>query len=192
MKKISLIISFQFCFILLVTASSWAFPFIHGPYKNVRNNDIIVSLAVGNPEELEAAIRSGVEKEIIYTIELLRVWNFWPDEFIVSKRVIRTVKYDNLREHYRIISMDGMSRSETIIKADSRSLKKSIFTVKAVNLVNIKELLPGMYYIRAIIETKSIEQFPLIGFIMHFIPESEITLAEESEPFLVEASFEKP
>ena len=191
MKKISLIVSLQFCFILLLTAASWAFPFIHGPYKIVKDNDIIISLAVGNPEELEAAIRSGVEKEIIYTIELLRVWNFWPDEFVVSKKVIRTVKYDNLREHYRITSMNGINRSDTVVKADS-SLKKAIFSVEAVNLVNVKELLPGMYYIRAIVETKSIEQYPIIGFVMHFIPESEMTLAKESEPFLVEASFEKP
>jgi hypothetical protein len=67
-------------------------------------------------------------------------------------------------------------------------MKDWIFTVNEVNLANIKELEPSSYYIRIIVESKSIEQLPLIGYLMNFIPEVEMTLAKESKPFTIEGT----
>ena len=149
------------------------------------DNNIIVSLSVQNVAEFEAAINSGIEKEIVFTVELLRVWNFWPDEFVVSKKIRKVIRYDNLREQYRASSYDGIVRTERKFR-DYNAVKNWIFSVDGINLAHIKELDPGRYYLRAIVESKSLRQLPLTGFLMHFIPEVEMSLARESRPFLVE------
>ena len=159
-------------------------PQITGPDMEIINNDIIVNLSIDNVTELETTIRSGIEKEIIFTIELLRVWRFWPDEFIVSKKITRVIKYDNLREIYRALSYDGISRIEKRFK-DFNTMKDWIFNVTAVNLANIRELESGGYYVRVMVESKSLEQLPVIGLLMHLIPEVEMSLAKESETFII-------
>jgi len=150
----------------------------------VLDNNIIVSLSINQVTELAKSITSGVGKEITFTIELLRAWRFWPDEFIVSKQVSRVIKYDNLRDQYRVISYDGVTRTVKYYN-DYHEVKDWIFNVSNVNLANVKELEPDSYYIRIVVESKSLEQLPLIGFLIHFIPEVEMTLAKESPPFKI-------
>lgn len=158
-------------------------PQIMGPDMKVIDNNIIINLRIDHVTELAPHITSGVEKEITFTIELLRDWRFWPDEFIVSKKISRVIKYDNLREQYRALSYDGVTRIERYFN-DYNSVENWIFTVNNVNLANIKELELSSYYIRIVVESKSLEQLPLIGFLMHFIPEVEMSLAKESPPFI--------
>lgn len=160
-------------------------PRITGPDMKIINNNIIVNFLIHNISEIETFIMSGVEKEVIFTVELLRVWKFWPDEFIVSKKLSRVIRYDNLREQYGVTYSDGVVRGEMNFK-DYAAMKDWIFSVNNVNLANIRELEPGSYYIRIVVESRSREQLPLIGFLMHFIPEVEMSLAKESPPFMIE------
>ncbi len=185
MQKRSLILFSTLCLILTASFATAATPSIIGPYMEIVDNNIIVNLSIANVTELETTIRSGIEKEIVFTVELLRVWRFWPDEFVVSKRIEKVIKYDNLREQYWAASYDGINRFEKHFK-DYDTMKNWIFNVHAINLANIRELEPGNYYIRIVVESKSIEQLPLIGFLMFFIPEVEMSLANESPPFIVE------
>ena len=71
---------------------------IIGPYAIINDNDIIVNTGIVNVKELEKSINSGVEKEVTFTIELFRIWRFWPDEFVSVKKIKKIIKYDNLRE----------------------------------------------------------------------------------------------
>jgi hypothetical protein len=162
-----------------------AAPSITGPDMEIVDNNIMVKLSITNVAELEKTIKTGLEKEIVFTVELLRVWRFWPDEFVVSKRIEKIIKYDNLREQYRASSYDGINRVEKHFK-DYDTMKDWIFNVNAINLANIRELEPSNYYIRIVVESKSLEQLPLIGFFMLFIPEVEMSLAKESHHFTVE------
>jgi hypothetical protein len=157
---------------------------ILGPDIKIKNNNIIVNISISNVKELEAIIKSGVEKEIVFTLELFRVWRFWPDEFVASKKIKRSIKYDNLREQYWTSSHEGTSSVKKYFK-DYNTMKDWIFTVKAIKLANIRELEPGSYYIRAIVESKSKEYSSIVGFLMHLIPEVEMSLAKESQRFTI-------
>lgn len=161
-----------------------ASPKIIGPGMEVVSNDIILSSGITNVKEIETLIKSGVSKEIVFTIELLRSMRFWPDKFVVSKKITRVIRYDNLREQYWISSSEGSDLVEKSYRVYD-SIKSWIFSVSNINLANMKELDPGQYYIRVIIETRSREHPPLIGFLMHLIPEVEMRLVKESEPFMV-------
>jgi hypothetical protein len=184
MKRYFIILLLMMCSILRTTSAIAATPGIIGPHMEIIDNNIIVNLSIDNVAELEKTIKSGIEKEIAYTVELLRVWKFWPDEFVVSKRIEKVIKYDNLRDQYRASSYDGVNR---IVKHfnNYKTTKDWIFNINAINLANIRELDPSSYYIRIVVESKSLEQLPLIGFLMHFIPEVEMSLAKESQPFII-------
>ncbi len=162
-----------------------AAPKIIGPDMEIIDNNIIVSISIDNFKDLETTIKSGIEKEIIFTTELLRSWRLWPDEFIVSKRFEKVIKYDNLRDQYMASSYDGITRINKRFK-DYGSLREWIFSVNTFNLANITGLEPSDYYIRVVVESKSIEQLPLLGFLAYFIPAVEMSLAKESSSFRIE------
>jgi hypothetical protein len=157
---------------------------ILGPEIRIQDNDILVSTGLSYLDELVGAIASGIEKEIVFTIELFRVWDFWPDEFVVSKKVHRTIKYDNLRGQYVTSFNDGEATVNKRFK-DFDKMKLWMFSVNNINLANVRELIPGDYYLRVVAESKSRELPPVIGLLMLFIPEVEMSLAKESATFAV-------
>lgn len=182
-KNIFVIILFA-CFVLLSLSPTALTTEILYPEIRIQDNNIIVNTGLSNLKEMEAAIKTGVEKEIVFTVELFRVWNLWPDEFVFSKKVRRIIKYDNLREQYLVSSDDVGSRTKKTFK-DFNSMKTWAFMVNEINLANIRELEPGNYYLRVIAESKSRELPSVIGLLMLFIPEAETSLARESQTFNV-------
>src|SRR4030066_1117870 len=138
----------------LILTSSLATAEILGPEIKIEGNDILVNTGLTNTAEIEAMINSGVEKEILFTIELFRLWSFWPDEFVASKKIQRIIKYDNLRGQYLISSYDGKLQIEKKFKDFDASMKNWVFTLNKINLANTKELEPGKYYIRIVVESK--------------------------------------
>ncbi|HDK16892.1 MAG TPA: DUF4390 domain-containing protein [Nitrospirae bacterium] len=112
------------------------------------------------------------------------MWKFWPDEFVVSKRIERVIKHDRLRGQYRTVSTYGNVQSERKFR-DFDTMKSWTFTFNDINVANIRELEPGSYYVRVVAESRSRELPPIIGMLMFFIPEVEMSLAKESYPFTV-------
>jgi hypothetical protein len=150
----------------------------------IQGNNIIVDTGLANTLEIKAMIHSGIEKEILFTIELFRVWNFWPDEFVVAKKIQKVIRYDNLREQYWTSSYDGAVFKEKSFR-DFKTLKEWAFAANDVYLANVRELEQGKYFIRVIVESRSRELPPVIGFLLLFIPEREMSLAKESKSFYV-------
>jgi hypothetical protein len=173
------------CFILLnLSIASAIKPHIFGPYIKIIDKNIIVDMSLANVSELETAINSGVGKEIIFTVELLRVWRFWPDEFVASKKIKKIIKYDNLRGQYQASSFDGFKRAEKQFK-HYYNIRNWIFTENEINLANTRELESDKYYIRIIVESKSLKHLPVIGMLMHLMPEADMTIVKESSDFYI-------
>jgi hypothetical protein len=175
---------FIICSILACSEVGAAQPAISALEVEITKNSIIVNSGIDNVKEFEEAVKSGIAKEIVFSIELLRSWRFWPDEFVVARKIIRVVKFDNLREQYYLYSNYGGVTAEQRFK-DYDLMKNKIFTIGEVNLANIRELEPGKYYVRVVVESKSIEEPLPVGLLMHFIPEVEMRLARESMAFIV-------
>ena len=177
------LVALIFCAYLILTASASNAEII-GPAIKIQNNNIMIGTGFSNIKEIEYAIKSGVEKEIVFTIELFREWDFWPDEFVQARKIKKAIKYDNLRGQYRTSSYDGASVKEKYFK-EFNDLKEWIFTVKDINLINVKELEHGEYFVRVVVESKSRKLPPVIGFFMLFIPETETSLAKKSPAFVI-------
>jgi len=182
-KKLAFIISL-ICLILISSSAMALPPKILEPEIKIEDNNIIVNTGLANTVDLQTVINSGIEKEILFTIELFRVWKLWPDEFVASKKIRRIIKYDSLRGLYLTSSYDGRALQTEKKFADFNALMKNwFFMVNKINLANIKELEPGNYYVSVVVESKSREVPPVIGFLMLFIPEVEMSLARESQVF---------
>lgn len=183
-RKHLLILLIAVSSLLTAVPADAAAPKIIGPDMRIVDNNIIVSISVDNFKDLEDTIKAGIKKEIVFTAELLRSWTLWPDEFIVSKKFEKVIEYDNLRDQYLASSYDGISRVQKKFK-DYEELSAWILGVNTFNLANVKGLEPSKYYIRVVVESKSLDQIPLLGLLTNFIPAVEMSLAKESEHFRV-------
>jgi hypothetical protein len=160
---------------------------IVGPYAIIQDNDIIVNTGVVNVKELEKSLQSGIEKEVVFTVELIRVWNLWPDEFVSGKKIKKVIRYDNLRDRYWASSPNSASGEERKFR-DFESMQSWLSSISPITIGNIKSLEEGRYYVRVVVESKSTEYPLMIGLFMHLIPETEMSLAKESEAFTVGAA----
>jgi len=183
MKKLFLILFIPLYSLFMPPAASGVTPYIIGPDVKIINNNIIVRTSIADIADLEQTVKSSIGKEIIFTAELMRVWDFWPDEFIVSKKIRKIVKYDNLRDQYRTSWRDGLVRTDNIL-TEFNTMKNWILSEDSISIANIKELEPGSYYIRIVVESKSREKIPLLGLLMYLVPEVEMSLVKESQPFV--------
>jgi len=176
------ILIFGLCLIFTPSHISAA---ISGTEVKIKDSHIIVSTGILSLKEIENAIKSGVEKELIFSIELFRIWPLWPDEFVSAKKIQKLIKYDNLRDQYRASSYDGAHLRERHFR-DFNTLKDWVFTVRDINLANIRKLEKGKYLVRVTVKSKSRELPPIIGFFMLFIPETEMSWTQKSQPFHIE------
>ena len=183
-RKYSFILLFAAYLFLSAIQAHAAAPRIIGPDMRIVDNNIIVSISIDNFKDLEKTIKAGIKKEIIFTAELIRAWNLWPDEFIVSKKFEKVIKYDNLRNRYLASSFDGITRVQKKFK-NYDEMRDWIFSVNTFNLANTNGLEPSNYYIRIVVESKSLDQIPLLGILTNFIPAVEMSLAKESASFMV-------
>jgi hypothetical protein len=158
---------------------------ISGPTVTTENDNILVSTGLSYLGKLESTIETGIEKKIVFTMELFREWNLWPDEFVMSKKIKRTIRYDNLRELYFVTSRDGTSFIQKRFN-DFHTMKAWAFKIEDIHIANLGELEPGSYYVKVLVESKSKKLPAVIGILMLFVPEVEMVMTKESKPFNVE------
>lgn len=183
-RKCSFILLFAVYLFMSACPADAATPRIIGLDMKIVDNNIIVSISIDNFKDIERSIRAGIKKEIVFTAELLRYWALWPDEFIVSKKFEKVIKYDNLRDQYLASSYDGITRVQEKFKGYDEMMSW-LSSLNTFNLANTKGLEPGNYYIRVVVESKSLDQTPLLGLLTNFIPVVEMSLAKESARFRI-------
>ncbi|MBI4687398.1 MAG: DUF4390 domain-containing protein [Nitrospirae bacterium] len=171
-------------FFLALTQSYAGANLISGMDIKIQGSYIIVNTDFSDSKAIEASIKSGVEKEFTFHIELFRVWKFWPDDLIVTKKIQNTMRYDNLRGLFTAASYDGTKRKEKTFK-NFNELKQWGLVLKDINLANTGGLEHGRYLVRITVESQSKKLPPLLGFFMLFIPEKEMSISKKSRYFVV-------
>ncbi len=76
-------------------------------------------------------------KEFRFYIDLFRVWKIWPDEFVLNRSFIRTLRSDPVKKEYLATSSDG----NTIIQKRFKSLESMMQWALRINdlkLANMK------------------------------------------------------
>ena len=154
---------------------------ITGPEVKVQDSQIRVTTSLSLNEKSLQELRNGVTKDLKFSIDLFRVWKMWPDEFVVGKFFIRTLKSDPVTMEYQGSSGDG----NTLVQKKFKSFESMIqwaLLINDVKLANVKDLEQGTYFVRVTVESKIRKLPPVIGYFMIFLPENEFKIEKDS-PF---------
>jgi len=155
---------------------------ISGPEVRFRENDIYVTASLSLDNKYLQELNKGITKEFRFHIDIFRVWEMWPDEFILSKSFIRTLMCDPVKKEYIATSNDGTTLVHKRFKS-FESMTTWALSINDLKLANLRELEPGVYFVRVTIESKIRKLPPVIGYFMIFSPETEFKLIKDSFKF---------
>ena len=185
MKKYILCIficSISLLSLLFLTYSPAQAAEVIGPEVKVQDGEIYVSTSLSLDENYLEELRNGVTKEFRFYIDLFRVWNMWPDEFILSRSFIRTLTSDPVKMEYTATSGNGNMVTKKRFKSFDSMLQWSL-GISNLKLANVRDLEPGVYFVRATIESRIRKLPPVIGYFIIFLPENEFRIKKDS-PFI--------
>lgn len=157
-----------------------------GPEAKLVNNDLFVSFSLNLQDKNLEAIRGGVDKELKFYIDLFRIWKIWPDEFVLGKTSVRTLKVDPIKKEYVATSNDGSLIIEKRFKS-VESMLEWVVVFRDLKLTNIKELEPGQYFVRVTVESKIRKLPPVIGYLFIFVSENEFRIMKDSAVFTIDS-----
>ena len=169
------------CYLLLsISLSSGAE--ITGTEVKLKDNEIYVTTALSLDENHIQELRNGIVKEFRFYVDIFRVWKIWPDEFVIGKLFIRTLKSDPVKMEYIATSGDGSTLIEKRFKSFESMVRWAV-SINDLKLVNTRELEPGVYFVRVTVESKIRKLPPVIGYFMIFLSENEFKIKKDSSPF---------
>jgi hypothetical protein len=152
---------------------------ITGPEVKLHDSDIYVTTSLSLDENHLRELSNGITKELKFYIDLFRVWKVWPDEFILGKYLVRTLKSDPVKMEYTATSSDGSTLIQKRFKSFGSMLKWAL-SIDNLKLANTHELEPGEYFVRITVESKIRKLPPVIGYFMIFLPENEFRVKKDS------------
>jgi hypothetical protein len=177
-------IAFTFAIALITSASASDSDIPIVTVKQV-NDEIYVTTYLKPSARFKDEINNGISKDIIFYIDLFKIWNIWPDEFIKGKKIIKTLKSDPIKREYVAVSIEEYVHKEKRFK-DPESMIEWAFNIREIKLANIKELETGHYFVKVTVESRLKKLPPVIGQMLFFVPEKEFKIYRESTHFHIE------
>ncbi len=157
---------------------------ITGPEVTLKNNEMFVTTSLILDNKYAQEIRDGIEKELVFYIDLFMVWDMWPDEFILGKSITRTIKCDPVKSEFVATSFDGNTIIEKRFKS-LESLTAWALSIEELKLTNIRELEPGIHFVKITVASKIRKLPPLIGPFIIFLSENEFKISKQSSHFWI-------
>jgi hypothetical protein len=157
---------------------------IQGPEVALQGNEIYVTTSLSLDEKYIQELRNGIEKEFRFYIDLFRVWSMWPDEFILGETITRNLKCDPVKGEFIATSFDGNTLIEKRFKS-FESMTKWALGIDNLKLTNIRELEPGIHFVRITVESKIRNFPPVIGQLFIFLSENEFVVKKDSSYFRI-------
>ncbi len=113
---------------------------ISGPDVRLINNDIYVSFSLKLDSKHIQEIKDGIEKELKIYVDLFRVWNSWPDEFVLGKFYSRSLRSDPIKKEHVAVSNDG-----NVIGAGTSSFLSPTFRMLSPLFYHCSAIIPGKH-----------------------------------------------
>jgi hypothetical protein len=155
---------------------------VKGLEVRVHDQNIYVATGLELEENHLSDIAKGVSKEIIFYVDLFRVWRMWPDEFVLGRTLTRTLRCDSVKKEYIATSLEGNKLTEKRFRNCER-LIRWVLTVNEVRLTNTTELEPADYFVKVSVESRLRKLPPFINLLFFFVKEKEFSLKRNSEFF---------
>ena len=117
-------------------------------------------------EEMKAAVSKGLPINLTLIIFLYEIRDYWFDLKIISKTAMHNIKYDVLKQEYRI-ERSWEKRSPLIIK-DFKKAQSLFLEIKEFDVIAHQKLEKGKHYqLRVKLELNG-KKFPFAGFPWEF------------------------
>jgi hypothetical protein len=179
-----LIFNFSLLILLLCSSAPSMGAEITGPVVDMRKHEIYVTTALSLDDNILQELRNGITKEFRFYIDLFRVWRLWPDEFILDKFFVRTIRCDPVKMEYIAKSNDGATLTKKRFKSFESMLSWAL-SVNNLKLAGTRDLEPGAYYVKVTVESRIRKLPPVIGYFMIFLPENEFKISKKSSTIYV-------
>lgn len=155
---------------------------ITGPEIRLINNEVMVTTGLQLDDKIFNELKNGISKEITFYIDLFKVWNVWPDEFISGRKFVRTLKSDPIKKEHIATSFDGVTLTERRFKSIDSMIAWTL-NIRDLKLTIAKDREPSDYIIKVTAEAKLIELPSVIGHLLFFVPEKDFKLSKNSPTF---------
>ncbi|KAF0182345.1 MAG: hypothetical protein FD164_1184 [Nitrospirae bacterium] len=147
-----------------------------------QGQDLFVSTQVVPDDSFIEELRQGLSKELRLSFEIMNIRSFFPDEYILGKKLRIALKSDPIKREFSARVSDGMSVQEKRFK-DIESMHAWALRIQDLKVTNVKELAPGDYYLKVTAESRIRKLPPLIKYLLFFIPETEFAVWRYSRAF---------
>lgn len=156
----------------------------------ITQSDILVSAQFNLSAKHIQDIKDGLSKEYVVYFDLFRVWELWPDEFIIGKRFVVNLKPNPITGELIASRFDGSVIREKRFKDISSMLNWALW-FDNIKLCHINTLASGQYYIRISIESYLRKLPPVLSYMLFFVPEKEMSYYTFTEVFSIKPSVTK-
>jgi hypothetical protein len=138
-------------------------PLLHELVLTRTDHEVLlhIDLAGGFRQEVLEAIATGIPITITYHMKLFRKRGLWFDAEVLSKTIQHLVKYDALKNQYRVSVVNGLFSSIKVTKHEP-TMVRWMSVIEGQPLIPFYLLQPGEeYYVRAMADVKAVKSpFP--------------------------------
>ena len=118
--------------------------------------------------EMEEAILNGIPTTFTIVIKLYRTRTAWLDASIASITLEHTIKYDSLKNEFRVTRSEDDS-TELVVK-DFDAAKKAMAEIRNIGVVPLKELQErGKYQLRVKAELEKVRLPLYLHYVLFFV-----------------------
>ncbi|HSW65125.1 MAG TPA: DUF4390 domain-containing protein [Dissulfurispiraceae bacterium] len=147
-----------------------------------QGQDLFVSTQIVPDESFLEELRQGLSKELRLSFEVMNIRSFFPDEYILEKKLRIALKSDPIKREFSARVSDGGIMQEKRFK-DIESMNAWALRIQDMKVTNVKELDPGNYYLKVTAESRIRKLPPLLKYLLFFIPETEFAVWRYSQAF---------
>jgi hypothetical protein len=152
------------------------------PEARVEAERIVVSARLELTAREAGELKKGIAKEIDLFVDLFRVWNLWPDEFVEGRKVTRALSCDPVKKEYHASSLEGSRQVEKRF-GSCEELMDWALSVRDVSLPVPHAPEPAMYFVRVIAEGKRSRMPPFVNMLFFFVSDDEFRATADSARF---------
>ncbi|MDA8387618.1 MAG: DUF4390 domain-containing protein [Nitrospiraceae bacterium] len=152
---------------------------IQGLAIRINGGDLLVSARLAPDGSLVKDLRAGMEKKLVFYVDLFRHWSSWPDEFIMGRKIERDVDCDSVKGEYVMVTQEN-GWALTSRYASCNELIHNALILKNIKLSNLGKLIKGRYYVRVTAESSLRSLPPLLGQMFFFIRNEEFSVQANS------------
>ncbi|MEJ2183685.1 MAG: DUF4390 domain-containing protein [Nitrospirota bacterium] len=183
-------VSAYLIFSLFLLVSTVSAAEIRGPSVRFDDGRVMVSAALVLDEKHVEEIEKGVSKEIVFYVDLFRVWDTWPDEFVQGSTFVQTLHCDPVKKEYVATSLNGVRLLEKRFSSCRRMLDWAL-RIPEFSLADTEELEPSRYFVKVTAESRLRRLPPFINLLFFFVREKEFSVSRNSPVFPVNMTDEE-